>query len=82
MRRFLREKRSSVNLRVFYGASAHLEYAPRNSIKLAIGSAPFLRRFLRATGSGISCSGALRVVCAFFPRKLHLRSHAGSTGEE
>ena len=54
--------------------SAHLEYAPRNSMKLAIGSAPFLRRFLR----GISCSGALRVVCAFFPRKLHLRSH-GST---
>ena len=43
-------------------------------MKLAIGSAPFLRRFLR----GISCSGALRVVCAFFPRKLHLRSH-GST---
>ena len=43
-------------------------------MKLAIGSAPFLRRFLR----GISCGGALRVVCAFFPRKLHLRSH-GST---
>ena len=31
---------------------------------------PFLRRFLR----GISCSGALLVTYAFFPRKSHPRS--------